>query len=668
MKTLGLALILAVPLYAADPLDDWRCRAPLPDHGQLFDCVTFQNGLFIAAGFGVLSVSSDGLHWTNQSPGTPYEIQGIAYGNGSFVGVGTGRSFTSEQTFAVVMTSPDGIHWTEQAHPATMTSLSSIAFGAGRFVAVGQRGLGNAMLTSTNGVNWTVRNTSGANEHGRLTNDWQAVTFGYGKFVATGFNYDYESGGHAPISTSPDGITWYRRDSHSSPYTGMSSVIYGDGKFVAVGSEVLTSLDGVSWTRAAERASFDDSVAFGKNLFVTVGATIRTSPDGMTWTEQASPTTYFLKSVTHGNGMFVAAGWGVMLVSTNAVDWIPLVDSGTPTSLAGVAYGGGQFVAVGYGGRVLHSPDGAQWTSTVSGTSNYLGDVIWAANMFVAVGSHGTLLTSSNGIDWAAIHTGFTNAFNAVGYGNGFFVAASPDYGVFLTSSNAVDWLQHDLGYSFPMFTIAFGNSTFVGTGSFAGTVTTSSDGVHWTGRNTGATNTPMAVGFGNGMFVLLGTGFAQTSTNGVDWSAPRFLPPWYLPRRAVYAHGKFVCVGDYGLIATSTNGLDWTTRNSGTATRLWSVAYGQRTVVALGDYGTILQSASFDLSPAYLTSSGTPQYPPFRLVLSGTSGELWHLQASADLSDWSPLTDLLLISNSAEFLDYSVTNLSRRFYRAVSP
>src|ERR1051325_4793311 len=95
MKSLGMTLLLAARICVADPPAQWQWRAPLPDHGNLFDCVTFQNGLFIAPGFNVLAVSSDGLHWTNQIPGTPYEVQSITYGNGKFVGVGTGRSFTS---------------------------------------------------------------------------------------------------------------------------------------------------------------------------------------------------------------------------------------------------------------------------------------------------------------------------------------------------------------------------------------------------------------------------------------------------------------------------------------------------------------------------------------------------------------------------------------------
>ncbi len=46
------------------------------------------------------------------------------------------------------------------------------------------------------------------------------------------------------------------------------------------------------------------------------GGTILTSPDGVTWTRRASGTTQHLHAVTYGNGLFVAVGsWGTVLLS-----------------------------------------------------------------------------------------------------------------------------------------------------------------------------------------------------------------------------------------------------------------------------------------------------------------------------------------------------------------
>jgi hypothetical protein len=51
-------------------------------------------------------------------------------------------------------------------------------------------------------------------------------------------------------------------------------------------------------------------VTYGNGLFVAVGegGTILTSPDGVSWTRQTSGTYYPLHGVAYGNNTFVAVG------------------------------------------------------------------------------------------------------------------------------------------------------------------------------------------------------------------------------------------------------------------------------------------------------------------------------------------------------------------------
>ena len=56
------------------------------------------------------------------------------------------------------------------------SSLMGVAYGNGRFVAVGRRG---TILTSSDGVSWTER-SSGTSQ------DLHGVTYGNGLFVAVG--------------------------------------------------------------------------------------------------------------------------------------------------------------------------------------------------------------------------------------------------------------------------------------------------------------------------------------------------------------------------------------------------------------------------------------------------------------------------------------------------
>jgi len=180
--------------------------------------------------------------------------------------------------------------------------------------------------------------------------------------------------------------------SKPNEYGSLSGVAYGNGTFVAVGSygEILTSPDGVTWTRrdsGTERSLY--GVAYGNGIFVAVGGYMReilTSPDGIIWTERDSGTEKDLSGVAYGAGTFVAVGsYGEILTSPDGITWTRR-DSGTEKDLSGVAYGVGTFIAVGSYGEILTSPDGLAWTERCSGTSSLLKEVSYGNDTFVAVG------------------------------------------------------------------------------------------------------------------------------------------------------------------------------------------------------------------------------------------------------------------------------------------
>src|SRR3990170_8573205 len=124
-------------------------------------------------------------------------------------------------------------NWHLISPPPTERSLSGITYGNNIFVAVGWSG---TILTSTDGINWTKR------ESGTL-NPLNRITYADGKFIAVGWG--------GTILTSTDGIAWTSRASGNT--SSLNGIAYGNSAFVAVGDSgiILTSADGITWTARA---------------------------------------------------------------------------------------------------------------------------------------------------------------------------------------------------------------------------------------------------------------------------------------------------------------------------------------------------------------------------------------------------------------------------------
>jgi hypothetical protein len=182
-------------------------------------------------------------------------------------------------------------------------------------------------------------------------------------------------------------------------------------------------------------------ITHGKDLHVAVGqtGTILTSPDGVTWTRQNSRTSQYLRSIAFGKGVFVAVGSsGTVLVSTNGVDWTDRSSQKYPC-FRGIAYGNGVFVEVGANGVIATSPDGVTWTQRSSGVTAFLRGISYGNDTFAAVGENGTILTSTNGASWTKRDCGTTRTLKSIAFPNGTFVAADCA-GTLLSSRDGNVW------------------------------------------------------------------------------------------------------------------------------------------------------------------------------------------------------------------------------------
>jgi len=302
------------------------------------------------------------------------------------------------------VTAANGINWTTRISAAD-NIWTSIAYGAGLFVAVAGSGTGNRVMTSPDGITWKIRTSAADNE-------WYSVAYGNGIFVVVA----NLGGSGNRVMTSPDGITWTTRA--NAVDNQWRSVIYGNGLFVAVstsgtGNRVMTSPDGITWTSRTSAADNNWlSVTYGNGLFVAVAGTgtgnrVMTSPDGITWTIRTSAADNTWVSVVYGNGLFVSVAFD------------------------------------GTGNRVMTSPDGITWTIRTSAADNQWRSVVYGAGLFVAVAGSGTgnrVMTSPDGITWTIRTSAADNNWTSIAYGGGLFVVvAASGSGNRVMTSPAID-------------------------------------------------------------------------------------------------------------------------------------------------------------------------------------------------------------------------------------
>ncbi len=643
--------VATLTVSAPGPLDRWGWRHPLPQGNDLFR-VAYGNGSFVALGYGKTRVCSldGGVTWQDDS-GDPAGMIGLAFGNGIFVAVRSGGFDTST----------NGIDWIEQPLNEPGQTLRDIAFGNGRFVAVGDY----IALVSTNGIDWE--------EHAVPEPAWR-ITFGHGLFLALG------SEGPGSFLLSSDGVDW---TTNAFSFGGsVHSVAYGNDKFVACIMDywgnsphavMLVSSNAVSWTR--KDIGLADSlvaVTYGGGKFVAVGGNssgvVAISTDGDTWELHQGMARYQLYSVAFGAEQFVAVGnHGNILTSPDAVNWT-YRSSGTSINLRSVAHGPGRYEAVGNEGLMFTSLDGVAWSRLAPPTTNNIRGVVFGNGRWVAVGeadtNGATILASADGQAWTRQTTATTEGLYGVTIGDDLFVAVG-DLGRITVSSNGLAWRDVFSGTRNDRFNaVTHGPGLFVAVGR-NGAIVTSTNALNWARRFSGTSEYLQGVAVGNGIFVAGGKhGAMVRSTNGIDW-AVQPVRSYSDIEDVQFANGLFIAVGSGDLFPVSSpDGIIWTKHRSGCETVLRSLTCAEGRVVAVGNNETILQSG---FSGPPLLRLGRPVAPNGpRLRLEAELGSSWRLEASPDLREW---TTIFSFTADEEITEHEDPDLQPcRFYRVVSP
>ncbi|MBI3414174.1 MAG: hypothetical protein HY043_02450 [Verrucomicrobia bacterium] len=322
-------------------------------------------------------------------------LTGLAHGNGLYVAVGGLYSLKYfiypdppqvKDRSGIILSSPDGITWSRIF--ATIPALWNVAYGSGTFVATGQAG---TILTSTNGPSWTV-------EDSHTTSSLYGVTFANNQFVAVGEN--------GTVITSPDGFTWQNHALESSAL--LYTVAYGNGAFLAAGEQLVSSANGVDWTKIKQQRPIHFwSVAFGVGRFVGVSTDgglccgTYTSDDGVTWVKHDRQFGFYVQSISYQAGRFVALGVP-LAVSVDGLHW-RVAEQPAAAILGGIVYADGMWTAVGSSSDILQSAESG---------SALLGRPSWTNNgvQFLVSGLPENsyrveAATLGTNLDWRAIGT-----------------------------------------------------------------------------------------------------------------------------------------------------------------------------------------------------------------------------------------------------------------------
>jgi photosystem II stability/assembly factor-like uncharacterized protein len=168
-----------------------------------------------------------------------------------------------------------------------------------------------------------------------------------------------------------------------------NSIVYGNGKYVAVGTSI-TNKGRIAYSTDAENWTIAKIPTFWDPLGITL------------------PADHPLNSVCYGNNRFVAVGQqGDIYSSTDGITWQKEEDNHINKNLNEITYNstGGKFIAVGDNGTIITSTSGQNnsWTVRQSNTNKNLNGICWGTDRYLAVGQNGTILKSNNGEIWTVI-------------------------------------------------------------------------------------------------------------------------------------------------------------------------------------------------------------------------------------------------------------------------
>ena len=575
---------------------------------------------YVGIGKNCYASSPDGNTWKSEAGSQNIDNNDLLYSNGNYYGVSSGYGGSIQK-------STDGKNWrnlitglpNSNVGSTNFYNLSGITYGNGKYIVVGSQG---KVLTSIDGESWSPQTLGTAPSYPNLID----VIYAGGQYVIVG------SGG--TIYTSNDGSSWVKRSSGLTDYQTLSSISYGNGKYVAVaGGKTLTSTDGINWSGTSTNLYSTNSICFDSSGFVTTSGIIYHSIDGTNWTKADKPSSQaisYISDIQFLDGQYVAVGNGFM-VSSDGVAWNRKNDNEV---LNRISYGNGIYVGIGnsktYSTIVKTSTDGVTWQpQTVKVTDSlWQADITYGSGKFVLVGNKGLILYSTDGANWTKSISGITSSLRSVLFSNGRFITAG-DNGIILYSSDGVTWTPTSSGLSstgnYSLQDLAYGNGQIVGVGSYY------ERGNSWN---------------------VTYHGVIISSSDGVTWTQ-QTLPPTGFLKGVSYGNDRFVVTGDAGAILSSADGTTWITESPFVTDELGMIASnGSGFLIGrtIADSDILFRSTSPNASPSLLQSIAITTPATKLSYSSGDNLDITGLVVTGTYSDGSTKMEPITAANVTGF------------------
>ncbi|MDB6175822.1 MAG: hypothetical protein JWL59_5133 [Chthoniobacteraceae bacterium] len=262
--------------------------------------------------------------------------------------------------------SQDGVDWKNLQIGKEGETYRAVAFGLGRFVAVGSYGGDNIYAASSDGVAWET-----GKKEAKYSKYIRGLGFDGRQFLGVGGDPGSVGASGPFVVTSPDGKTW-------SDYISVSGkailrrLAFGKGVVVGVGDRgrrAVSNDGGTTWIDAPGTKPIDtladitfgavDSAGNGRFVGVGLHGLRMQSQDGLTWSapERGNEGEH-LNSVVWTGEKFTAIGAGATYFSLDGIEWKREPNLNAPLT---ACFGGGLFVGTQWKGRLLVSTDALAW-------------------------------------------------------------------------------------------------------------------------------------------------------------------------------------------------------------------------------------------------------------------------------------------------------------------